>query len=215
MMKKGILFDLDGTLWDSSQQVLDAWNRYMREDTDRSEQFTIDDMHSFMGKTLDQIAKMMFPSLEEEERLAILKGCSQKELAYLRDLDAGRPMLYPDEERVLRELAKDYTLGVVSNCQSGYIEIYLDYVKAFADVFSDIECAGGTGLSKGENIRLVMQRQGIDECVYVGDTQGDESAAKQAGIPFIHAAYGFGTADDPAAVLDDIRGLPELIKKII
>lgn len=214
-MKKGILFDLDGTLWDSSEQVTKSWNKCIREQTDRSEQITAEDMRSYMGKTLEQIAALIFPAVEEEERLRILRLCSTTELDYLRGLTGDEvPSLFPDECDIIRELAKKYTLGVVSNCQVGYIEIYLDKIS-FADAFTDMECAGNTGLSKGENIRLVMQRQGITDCVYVGDTQGDADAAKAAGIPFIHAAYGFGTVDECAAVLDDIRDLPKLVRTVI
>lgn len=213
-MKKAILFDLDGTLWDSSEQVTQAWNQTIREKTDRSEQFTVDDMHRFMGRTLEQIAAMMFPSLPDAERIAILKLCSDDELLYLEhSAEADAPVLYPDEQTVMTELAKEYTLGIVSNCQEGYIETYLKQIS-FADAFSDFESAGRTGKTKGENIRLVMERQGITDCIYVGDTQGDADAAKQAGVPFIHAAYGFGKVDACAAVLDQIGSLPQIAKTI-
>lgn len=213
-MKKGILFDLDGTLWDSSKQVTDSWNRTIREKTNRTEQFTVDDMHRFMGKTLEVITEMMFPALPEKERVAILKMCSVDEIAYLEHPKADdRPVLFPDEQAIIRELAKEYTLGIVSNCQVGYIETYLNQIP-FADAFTDIECAGRTGKSKGENIRLVMERQGITDCVYVGDTQGDADAAKTAGVRFIHAAYGFGKVDACDAVLEDIRRLPQTVKNL-
>lgn len=214
-MKKGILFDLDGTLWDSSAQCISAWNKCIREQTDRSEQFTQADMYSYMGRTIEAIAEMMFPMLPEQERLRILYLCTAEEHAYLSGLQGDdRPPLYPDEQAVMQQLADEYILGVVSNCQSGYIEIYLSQC-GFKELFTDIECAGNTGLSKGQNIRLVMERQGITDCVYVGDTQGDADAAKEAGIPFIHAAYGFGKVDGCAAVLDDLRRLPEIVKTVL
>lgn len=203
-MKKGILFDLDGTLWDSSAECTDAWNTVIREQTDRSEQFTVDDMHNFMGRTMEAIAALMFPSLPEAERLHILDLCTAHEHDYLRSHPAR---LYDGERAVIAELAKEYALGVVSNCQDGYIEIYLDQC-GFSELYCDHECAGRTGLSKGQNIRLVMERQGITDCIYVGDTQGDADAAKEAGIPFIHAAYGFGRPDFCAAAIRDITELP-------
>lgn len=209
-MKKGILFDLDGTLWDSSAEVVAAWNQCMREQVHRPEQFTLDDMHNFMGRTLEAIAAMMFPALPQAEQLRIIRLCTAAEHEYLL---THFPRLYPDECDIMRQLAKDYALGIVSNCQSGYIEIYLGQI-GFADAFSDIECAGNTGLSKGQNIRLVMERQGITDCIYLGDTQGDADAAKEAGIPFIHAAYGFGRVDACAAAIDDIRRLPETAARI-
>ena len=213
-MKKGILFDLDGTLWDSSKQVTDSWNRTIREKTNRTEQFTVADMHNFMGRTLEAIAALMFPDLPDEERIAILRLCSKDEIDCLTNPEAGDyPVLYPDEQNVIRALAQEYTLGIVSNCQVGYIETYLNQIE-FADAFTDIECAGRTGRSKGENIRLVMERQGITDCVYVGDTQGDADAAKTADVRFIHAAYGFGQVDACDAVLEDIRRLPQTVKNL-
>ena len=69
-------------------------------------------------------------------------------------------------------------------------------------------------LTKGENIRLVMQRNRADRAVYIGDTRKDEEAARAAGIPFIHAAYGFGQAENPAAVIHALEELPEAIRDL-
>lgn len=209
-MKKGILFDLDGTLWDSSAECTAAWNAAIREQTDRPEQFTVRDMHDFMGRTLDAIAALMFPSLPEAERLRILTLCTGREHSYLREHPAG---LYENERAVMEMLAKEYVLGVVSNCQDGYIEIYLEQC-GFPELFTDYESAGRTGKSKGQNIRLVMQRQGIDRLVYIGDTQGDADAAEEAGVPFVHAAYGFGTVRSCAASLRALTELPETADRL-
>lgn len=210
-MKKGILFDLDGTLWDSSRECTEAWNTALREQTDRKEQFTVDDMHRFMGKQMDVIAAMMFPDEPPAEQMRLMDICIGNEHIYLRSHPAP---LMPDSREVLEALAKDYTLGVVSNCQCGYIEIYLTQC-GFSAVFSDYESAGNTGLSKGQNIRLVMERQGITDCIYVGDTQGDADAAEEAGIPFIHAAYGFGTVSACDAGIMSLAELPEAAKQIL
>lgn len=210
-MKQGILFDLDGTLWDSSEPVTKAWNEAILQEG-RTEQFTVADMHRFMGRTIEVIAAMMFPDEPAEEQLRLLYRCTENEHAYLAD-HYGR--LYEGEEAVLRTLAEHYALGIVSNCQDGYIECYLNpRENGFTSLFCDYESAGKTGLSKGQNIRLVMERQGITECIYVGDTQGDADAAREAGIPFIHAAYGFGIVDASNAVLHDIRELPDAIAKV-
>ena len=83
-MKKGILFDLDGTLWDSSAECTQAWNKCIREQTDRTEQFTLADMHHFMGRQMGAIAALMFPTLPEAERLRILDLCTDSEHVYLR-----------------------------------------------------------------------------------------------------------------------------------
>ena len=97
MKNKLILFDLDGTLWDSSAEVTEAWNLCIREQTDRPEQFTLADMHNFMGRTLEVIAAMMFPSLPESEQLRIIQMCIETEQEYLLSHPAA---LYPNEQQI-------------------------------------------------------------------------------------------------------------------
>ena len=48
-------------------------------------------------------------------------------------------------------------------------------------------CFGETLVPKGETILMLMERNGLKEPVYIGDTQGDADACAYAGIPFIFA----------------------------
>lgn len=196
-MNYGIIFDLDGTLWDSSEQVAVSWSEALahRPETDR--QVTGEDMRGFMGKTMETIADLMLPEVEPSLRIEIMHECERVEQDYL--LKHGG-VLFPDLERELERLCGICKLFIVSNCQSGYIETFLEYHK-LGKYFADFECPGGTGFAKAENIRIVMERNGLDKAVYVGDTQGDLDASDSAGVPFIHAAYGFGSVnrDVPAA----------------
>ena len=57
--KYGILFDLDGTLWDSSEAVIASWNEVIEQQPDFHKKGTIEDMMSLMGKTMTQ---PLFPS---------------------------------------------------------------------------------------------------------------------------------------------------------
>ena len=96
----------------------------------------------------------------------------------------------------------------------GYIETFLT-VHGLEKYFSDTECNGGTGLSKGENIRLVMERNGIERAVYVGDTLMDMQAADQAGVPFIHAAYGFRKPDRETESIGEIGEIISVADKLL
>ena len=60
-----------------------------------------------------------------------------------------------------------------------------------------------------------MNRNRIDEAVYVGDTELDELSARHAGIPFIHAAYGFGIAQHPDAIIHNPEELPSAVSKLL
>ena len=103
---------------------------------------------------------------------------------------------------------------IVSNCQKGYIEAFLDYYQ-LNEYISDKESFGGTGLPKGENIRLVCERNHLERAVYLGDIEGDYRSACMAGIPFIHAAYGFGTISDPVPAIHSLRELPEAAAEVL
>ncbi len=202
-MKKGILFDLDGTLWDSSENVVIAWNRAF-EKRGNPRRITNEDMRGFMGKQLIDIARLMFPNESDSALESILDECSNEELAYL---EAHGGVLFPRLEETLKELKKSYFLGIVSNCQSGYIEVFLKYY-GFEKYFDDIECSGDTGLPKGDNIALVVKRNKLEGAIYIGDTAGDCDAADAAGVPFVHAAYGFGKPKRETMRLEAIEELP-------
>ncbi len=209
-MKKGILFDLDGTLWDSSATVIEAWNRCLAEQTDIDRTYTQEQMRSYMGKTLDKIADLMFPDKPVEERLRLMKLCSDYENKYL---ETHSSFIFPNEREIMQELHKNYFLAIISNCQAGYIELFLQQC-GFGELFDDHECSR-TGLSKGENIKLVAQRNNIEKYLYVGDTQLDLEAAQTAGIPFIHAGYGFGKPERFDAQIMDIGELPKAASMIL
>ena len=202
--KTGIIFDLDGTLWDAAETIAPCWNACMKS-RGISRSFTPDDCRSFCGKTLEQIAALIFPSAEPAWREAVLLDCCASEC---EPLARQGGTLYPGEEAVLSALHERYFLAVVSNCQEGYIEAFFAGNRT-GPFFDDYESAGGSGLSKAENIRLVMERNGIEQAVYVGDTDGDRNAARAAGVPFIHAAYGYGRVTDPDHT---IRRFEDLLK---
>lgn len=77
---------------------------------------------------------------------------------------------------------------------------------------TDMECYGDTLLSKGENIKLVMERNQIKDAIYVGDTIGDYNASVYAGIPFVYVDYGFGIVKTPDKRISDLIELLELVK---
>ena len=209
-MKKAILFDLDGTLWDSSQSVTDSWNEILGKYPE-ARQITLGDMHGFMGRQMDEIARMIMPDLPDSRRLAIMDECMDYELTYLKE--HGGAMLYPKVRETLEILGKTSELMIVSNCQDGYIQTFLEF-SGLGELFDDFESAGATGLSKGENNKLVIARNGIDRAIYVGDTQGDLDSADFAGIPFVHAAYGFGKTNRKTAKVNSFDEIPNIVKEI-
>lgn len=188
--KLPVLFDLDGTLWDTTQPVALAWNQALLRAGLTGRTITAADISSIMGLTHEHIFPRLFPELDAPTREALSELCYEEEERYIRQ-QGGK--LYAGVEAGLQHLAAQRPLGIVSNCQQGYIELFLEST-GMKPLFRDWECHGNTGLSKGDNISRVMRRQEWSEAVYVGDTAGDQAAAAQAGCAFLFAAYGFGQA---------------------
>ncbi len=209
-MKKAVLFDLDGTLWDSAVGVCRAWNVVL-EKHGMAPELTVEKIHSLMGKQMDVIAATLFPEHTVEEQTALIDECAEMEHEVLAETGGT---LFPQLEETLTALGEKYTLGIISNCQSGYIETFFA-AHGLGKYFSDIECFGNNGFSKGENIALVVKRGGFDKAIYVGDTQGDFEGAVHAGLPFVHAAYGFGTAEEAQYRINAITELPRLADKLL
>jgi phosphoglycolate phosphatase len=210
-VKKAVIFDLDGTLWDSSGCIYQIWNKVFERHAEIPFRVVLSDIARYMGKTTDEIGAMLFPEQSTEFQRQILLECCVEEDVYLRENGAE---LYDGLEETLRVLKEKYSLYIVSNCQDGYIDAFL-YAHNLGDYFADIEMSGRTGMSKGENIALIIKRNGIDKSMYIGDTEGDEKASRYAGIPFIYAKYGFGKAVAPDAVIGRLSELPDVAAKFL
>ena len=101
--KKGVIFDLDGTLWNTSERIVPAWNEVLARRGLR--QITTEDMNSYMGKTPDGIVSMMLPDLPREEGLAVFADCLTAEDDFLRRHGG---ILYPALEETLAVLRETY-----------------------------------------------------------------------------------------------------------
>ena len=192
-MKKGIIFDLDGTLWDATEQMLPAWNKVLLRYAPDREPMTLEEVRSFMGKTVAEIAAAALPNFPEEERVEVFNRCSIEELPWLREHPGS---IYPKVPEILHLLSKEYPLYIVSNCQAGYIEVFLKS-SGLGKYFRGHLCFGDTGLEKHDTILKLMDTYHLKDTVYVGDTMGDFLSCRKAGIPFVFASYGFGDVPEP------------------
>ena len=210
LMKKGIIFDMDGTLWNSAANVAVSWNLAMEEFGYKREPLTEKDIQSIMGMTMAAIADKLFTGLDDGGRAALRSLCETRENEYLAEHGG---VLYPKLRETMEKLKKDYHLYIVSNCQAGYIEAFLDYY-GFRDLFEDIECFGNNFRQKSENIRLIADRNALDDAVYVGDIQADLDSARAAGCRFIHARYGFGEIPEAVPAIESLDELPEVVPSV-
>lgn len=205
-MKKAVIFDMDGTLWDSVDEIVESWNKTCPEMCIRREQLI-----GLMGKTMDCFARELLPEYEMDQAMEIIHACEQDENEYLSHVGAK---LYGDVRNVFESLRSlGYEIGIVSNCQVGYIEVFLEYYR-LGDLVADIECYGNTQQQKDVNLKALIERNHYETYYYLGDTQGDYNACQKAGVPFLFAAYGFGTVDAQVPQVESLEQLPEIIKNL-
>ena len=199
-----IIFDLDGTLWNSIEGVCGAWKEVLKKHTEvKRREVTPEDMERCMGYNIHEIGNMLFPEESVELQKQLMKECCESEQEYLGN-HGGK--LYEKVQETLEKLSKKYKLFIVSNCQDGYIQCFFKAHK-LDKYITDIECSGKTGLSKGENNKLIIERNNLNNAVYVGDTIKDQESAKVANIPFVYARYGFGDVKEYDYVIDSFEEL--------
>lgn len=203
-----LILDVDGTLWDSTPLVAEAWTNAIK-DEGYDKKVSPDELKGLFGKPMNVIADLLLPEFDEETRARIMDRCTEYEEETLEKNE--KDISFSGVADTIRELSKRISVCIVSNCQSGYIELVCEKL-GITGFIADKECYGDTGLYKAENIKLVVERNGYKNPVYCGDIQGDQDASHEAGVPFIHAAYGFGDADAPEAVIKSFVELKDILE---
>ncbi len=195
-MIDSMIFDLDGTLWDSTKQLTEHWHKSLCQ---LRNGFGMDlhTLRHLMGKTSDEIADCLQISTTEVVRI------QSEENNYLR---ANPGKLYPGVTETIDALyTRGLRLFIASNCQSGYIETFL-MSSGLERYFTDTICFGDTNKPKYKNVKSLIKGYDLTP-VLVGDTQDDFEAAKYNNLKFIWASYGFGKIKSPSLRINDISEL--------
>ena len=100
------------------------WNQAIIEEGITDVHLTGEILKGLFGKTMDVIARNILPEATEEQRERILERCCRYEHEALAASEED--ITYPQVIEVIRTLAERYPLFIVSNCQSGYIELFLE-----------------------------------------------------------------------------------------
>ncbi|MCR5887289.1 HAD hydrolase-like protein [Hymenobacter sp. J193] len=144
-----IIFDLDGTLWNATEAVTQAFQHAARSVDYISDSVTVADVEAVTGQPFSAVYDKLFPSLPAEKRDEFKAICAEQELSYARQY-GGTP--YPGLADTVRYLAARYRLFIVSNCQTGYIEAFFQHTQ-LEQYFEGHQCFGTKGLPKSENIK--------------------------------------------------------------
>ena len=202
-----LIFDIDGTLWDSRALVAEGYNIQLKKEGLQHLCVTAEDLKPLFGKVMTEIADVILASIDPKDRYALMERCMETENNYLFENECK--IGYPGVTETVAELSKKYRLFIVSNSQCGYPELCMDKLGLTPYIEGHL-CFGDTGTSKGKTIRRLMEKHNIQNCVYIGDTQGDYEATVEADVPFIWATYGFGTPEGYVAKIDSFEDLLKL-----
>lgn len=186
-MFDSLIFDMDGTLWDAVNSYVKVWDVTfealgMPPSVDR------ESLVRCMGMPIDEIYAVLVNDNERKDEFLRLLDRNENEM-----MGTLGGVLYPGVRDYIPELAKHYQLFMVSNCGAMGLVNFLTFTR-LKPYFTDTLSYGQTNLSKSGNIRMLCERYSLKSPIYIGDTCGDCVSAHDAGVPMMHAAYGFGTA---------------------
>lgn len=198
----GLIFDMDGTLWDAVDSYVTIWNKTIDDCGLSRQHVTRADLITLMGRQLDYILAKLIPGPEGRSP-QVLDRLFANETDMMPRL-GGR--LYAGVTETMSRLHGRIPLFVVSNCGRGNLENFLD-VSGLRPLITDHLSQGETGKPKSANISTVVERYNLKTPYYVGDTATDAEAARTAGTGMIWCRYGFGHVDAPDYIIDSFAEL--------
>ena len=204
MNYESIIFDIDGTLWDSRALVAEGYNIQLEREGLQHLFVNADILKPLFGKTMTELADVLLASIDMKDRYDLMERCMATENEYL--FNNPCQIGYPRVKETLEELSKNHRLFIVSNSQCGYPELCIEKL-GLGDYIQGHMCFGDTGTSKGQTLLTIMKKYNITSAIYIGDTQGDLEACREAGLPFVFCAYGLGQADSWDGKIDSIEEL--------
>ena len=207
MNYESLIFDVDGTLWDSRSLVAEGYNVQLKAEGLEHLFVTVDDLTPLFGKVMTDLADALLGTIPAETRYELMERCMATENRYLQENPCH--IGYPKVKETVAELSKKHRIFIVTNAQCGYAEVCMEKL-GLTPYISGWLCFGDTGTSKGRTIRTLMAKHGIEDAVYIGDTQGDYEATVEAEIPFIWCSFGFGKPESWVARVDSFEQLLNL-----
>lgn len=184
MMKTGILFDLDGTLLDTLEDLLDATNYALAQ-------------CGYPSRTLAELRRFIGNGAENQIRLSLPEGSSpeavQKVLKIYKPYYAAHCQIktrpYDGIPDALNTLAARYPLAIVSNKPD--IAVKALCAQVFPNIYALGETSDCPRKPAPDMIGKACRAIGVDSCIYVGDSEVDILTAKNAGVPCLSVLWGF------------------------
>lgn len=180
-MKTGILFDLDGTLLDTLEDLKDGVNHALR--CFGYPERTLGEIREMVGNGARVLIAKAVPAGAEVEPVL---SCFQE---YYQGHCRIRTKPYDGIEAAMERLGRDYPLAIVSNKPDGAVKkLCAEY---FPGIYAQGEQPGCLRKPAPDMLRIAMEKIGAERCIYVGDSEVDVLTARNAGVPCLSVTWGF------------------------
>ena len=194
-MSVGILFDLDGTLLNTLEDLLDATNAALRHFG--CPERTLEELRSFVGNGARNQIRLSLPGGADDPELdAVLDWYKDY---YSRNCD-HKTAPYPGVMAALEELGREYPIAIVSNKPDAAVKTLC--ARHFPGIYALGEAPDCPRKPAPDMVFKAMQAIGADACIYVGDSEVDIETAKNAGAECVSVLWGFRDRD----VLEEAGG---------
>ena len=183
-MKTGILFDLDGTLLNTLEDLLDATNYALTR-------------CGYPPRTLTELRRFVGNGAENQIRMSLPAGTSPAEAArvlgiykpYYTEHCKVKTRPYDGILEALAVLKEQYPIAVVSNKPDAAVKALC--AEVFPGIYALGEATDCPRKPAPDMVRKACRAIGVDTCVYVGDSEVDVATAKNAGVPCLSVLWGF------------------------
>lgn len=189
-MKTGILFDLDGTLLDTLEDLWAATNFTLRQYG--CPERTKEEVRRFVGNGARELIRLALPGKENDPPVDEVLATYQAHYRKVCDQGASRP--YDGVLQSLEQAAKEFPVAIVSNKPDAAVKKLCK--GFFGDVYALGEAPDCPRKPAPDMVFKAMQELGVDTCVYVGDSEVDVATAKNAGVSCLSVLWGFRDRED-------------------
>ena len=180
-MKTGILWDLDGTLLDTLEDLADAVNYTLTQFG--YPQRTTDQVRRFVGNGVRRLLVQAAPDGADTDALLDVFR------TYYNSHCRIKTKPYDGITEVLSELGKRYPMAVVSNKPDTAVKPLCD--AYFHGLYARGESADCPRKPAPDMVFAAMEALGVERCIYVGDSEVDVMTARNAGVPCLSVLWGF------------------------
>ena len=212
-MKIGILFDLDGTLLNTLEDLTDSVN-YALAQYDCPPR-TVEDVRNFIGNGARKLIERSLPGRENDPDVDEVLATYQ---AYYKTHSQIKTRPYDGVTEALTVIAKKYPVAIVSNKPDAPTKLLCK--EFFGDVYARGESTDCPRKPAPDMLLKAMQIIGVDTCIYVGDSEPDILTAKNLGVKCLSVLWGFRDQKTLEAAggiyfCDDPQKLPEILESIM